>query len=395
MTQPYPPCEFSSSLMRFLSGKICCSLAYCFLIGTSKLEAARTELSVGPLSGADDAEVEVPLSLQNADGVVGLQLDFEPVAGRFEPTSFVAGEGAQGLQVRSAVMTNGHFRVVLFSASNRRVKDGVVLKVRGIRRSQEKPMESGLSLRAVTIADERALLREFAFAPYVSLSPRTNEALPGQSIVFDGLIFPSDQSVDGFEVRVNGRLVSQPMVNQQGRFSLTWTPLEAGTAFVSAVGRNGMGGAVSLSIPVAGEQIDSYEKWRAFHFPSDPSNNQGAGNPLEDADRDSVLNLWEYISGSGPHDSGEGPADVEHITHRIGADTFVGLRVSMRGTANDFKVVGEASSSLTFDPAGLTPAVVVSREPAGDYVIITMRDTVPVRAGTQRFLRARVRPVVE
>jgi hypothetical protein len=193
MTQPYLPCEFSSSLMRFLSGKICCSLAYCFLIGTGKVEAARTELSVGPLSGADDAEVEVPLSLQNADGVVGLQLDFELVAGRSEPTSFVAGEGAQGLQVRSAVMTNGHFRVVLFSASNRRVKDGVVLKVRGIRRSQEKPMESGLSLRAVTIADERALLREFAFAPYVSLSPRNNEVLPGQSIVFDGLIFPSDQ----------------------------------------------------------------------------------------------------------------------------------------------------------------------------------------------------------
>ena len=43
--------------------------------------------------------------------------------------------------------------------------------------------------------------------------------------------------------------------------------------------------------------------------------------------------------------------------------------------------------------AGTTPALVVSREEAGEFQIVTLRDTVPVSGSARRFLRARVRPL--
>jgi hypothetical protein len=359
------------------------------VLAACNASAAPAQLSLGPLKGPNDVETEIPVLLHKAGAVVGLQVDLEPVAGRFEPLSFSAGSAASRMQVRTAPLSNGQTRIVLFSTTNRRLGEGEVLKIRGIRRNQATALESGLSLRAVTLADERGLVREFAFAPFVSLSPRAGQPTPGQPVVFDAVVFPAGQSTGPVEVRVNGRLVGQSL---DGQFSVTWTPLEPGLAFITALSRGGTGAAIPLSLPVAGTVLDSYAKWRAFHFPNDPTSADGPGRLLGDADNDSIINMWEYARGSAPRSPSDGPTEVETLVVRSGTEDFMGLRVRVRAAATDFEVVGEAAGSLAFAPADVLPALVVSREPAGEFEIITLRDTTPVSAGRQRFLRARLQP---
>jgi hypothetical protein len=357
------------------------------LAGTAM--AVPAQISIGPLTGPDNAETEIPVLLHQVGAVVGLQIDLEPVAGRFEPLSFTAGSASSKLQVRSSLLTNGQTRVVVFSTTNRRLGEGEVLKIRGMRRNQAAAREAGLSMRAVTLANDRGLVREFAFAPYVKLEPRGGQPTPGQPVVFDAVVFPAGQSTGVIEVRVNGQLVAQSL---DGQFSVTWTPLEPGLAFITALSRGGTGAAAPLSLPVAGNLLDTYAKWRAFHFPTDPTSTDGPGRLLGDADQDSILNLWEYARGSAPRSAADGQSEVEKILVRSGTEDFIGLRVRVRAAATDFEAVGEASGSLAFSPTDVSPALVVSREPAGEFEIITLRDTVPVSAGRQRFLRARLQP---
>ena len=364
----------------------------CAMVGSVLAASPHAQLSLSPLAGANNVTGEVVVVLQNPGPVVGLQMDFEPVAGRFEVESYGLGGAATaaGLQLRSSPLTNGQTRVVLFSTTNRRLGEGEIIKVRGIRRNQTDSLEHGLSMRAVTIADDRGLLREFAFAPYIGLSQRAGQPVPGQPVVFDGLIFPTDQTSGGVEVRVNGRLVAQA---GEGRFAVTWTPLEPGQAFVTAMARGGGAAALPLPVTVAGGSLNTYQKWRGFHFPSNPSGPTGPGQPLGDADQDTVLNLWEYFRGSAPNAGDDGLPVVENTVVSSGTENFVALKVRVRAIATDFEVVGEASGSLGFPAASTSPALVVSREGAGDFQVITLRDTVPIRSSATRFLRARVRPL--
>ncbi len=369
---------------RRLAGTVVLSLGFSVACG----QVAR--LSLSPLSGPNNAEEESVVVLQNPGRVVAIQFDLERVADRLEIISFTLGAASAGLQLRTSTLANGQTRLVLFSNRNTPLSEGEIIKVKGIRRNLTSSLEHALSLRAVTIADDRGLLREFAFVPYVGLTMSTTQPIPGQPVVFEGLIFPTDAASGGLEVRVNGRLVSQTGGN---RFSVTWTPLEPGLAFITAMTQGGGAAAVPLTVPVAGGTLDSYAKWRSFHFPGDPVSSTGPGQPLGDADADTAVNLWEYFRGSGPNAPGDGNPAVEEVMVKSGPDEFLGLKVRVRNVATDFEVVGEASGTMAFTPALTSNALVVTREAAGEFSIVTLRDTVSVRESDRRFIRARIRPV--
>lgn len=360
------------------------------LVGAVIAYGQPSGLSLSPLAGPNNAEGEVVVVLQDPGRVVGIQMDLEGVANRLEVSSYALGAAAAGLQLRTSALPSGQTRLVIFSNRNTTLGAGEILKVRGIRRNLTNTLEHGLSLRAVTIADDRGLLREFAFVPYIGLTLSNMQPAPGQPVVFEGLIFPADAASGGVEVRVNGRLVSQTGGN---RFSVTWTPLEPGLAFITAQAQSGGAAAVPISVPVSGGTLDTFAKWRSFHFPADPVSTTGPGRPLGDADNDTALNLWEYIRGNGPNAPGDGNPAVEEVIVKSGPDNFLGLKVRVRNTATDFEVVGEASGTMAFTPALTSPALVVTRDAAGDFSIVTLRDTVPMKDAGRRFIRARIRPV--
>ena len=353
----------------------------------------RAELSVGPLSGPQNGEVVIPIVLQRLNAVVGLQIDVEAVAGRLEVTGYEAGPAAAGLTLKSSVLTNGLTRIVLYSKTNTPLGEGEVIKVRGLRRNNAPALDRGLSIRAVTIADERGLLRQYAFSPFVEVRPRagTPAPTPGQPLIIDVVSFPLDGSTANVEVSINGRRVAS---QTQNTFSVTWTPLEPGVAFItaSATSQTSAGEAVPLTVTVQGTPLSTFTAWRSYFFPSDPSSADGPGSPLADPDRDQVPNLWEYAQGSDPVRAGGSQPNVESTVLNIGPDKFLALKVRMRAGSSDFEVSGESSPTLSFAAATTREAQVYSREKAGDFEIITLRDLEPVGTGPERFLRARIRP---
>lgn len=106
----YARFEITSFLRSFLSGKFGCRMRYFLPFGCGELEAARTQLSVESLSGADDVEVELPRLLPKAGGGVEPKFDFDIVAGLLELSRFKASQGSKDFQVPSSIMTNGYFR---------------------------------------------------------------------------------------------------------------------------------------------------------------------------------------------------------------------------------------------------------------------------------------------
>lgn len=349
-------------------------------------------LSVGPLSGPLNGEVSIPVVVQRAGAVVGLQIDLEVIGGKLEVTGYEAGAAATGLTLKSSVLPNGFTRVVLYSTTNTRLGEGEVIVVKGIRRNATPALDRGLSIRAVTIADERGLLRQFAFSPYVELKPRSTQVSPGQPLIVDVVSFPEGASSAAVEVSVNGRKIAS---QTQNSFSVTWTPIEPGVAFItaSATSPAGSGSAVPASVKVLGTQLNSFNAWRTFYFPTDPAGNDGPGSLLSDPDGDTVPNVWEYAQGSNPTNATGTHPLVESFLIDIGPDKFLAIRVRMRAGISDFEIGGESSSSLQYAAESTKEALVVSREKAGEFEIVTLRDLEPAGTGPARFLRARIRPI--
>jgi len=133
-------------------------------------------------------------------------------------------------------------------------------------------------------------------------------------------------------------------------------------------------------------QGDTFETWIAGKV------GPAHADPLADPDRDGMVNLLEYASGTAPTSAAEVSHPFGNMT-TIGSEQYLTLTFRRRSAPSDVSYIVESSSGTTGTWTALDSATHMVGSPAPDgpgFETVTMRDAVPHSASPQRLLRLRV-----
>jgi hypothetical protein len=109
-----------------------------------------------------------------------------------------------------------------------------------------------------------------------------------------------------------------------------------------------------------------------------------SGNPTDDTDGDGVANIIEYALGLHPMVWDANPVTFNQYVDN--GKTYLSLSVKRNPTVTDVLIEGLSAGTLTSPSAWSTDttSLVPSVAP-----VLTVRDTVPIETGSQRFIRLR------
>ena len=122
------------------------------------------------------------------------------------------------------------------------------------------------------------------------------------------------------------------------------------------------------------------DAWRQTYFGS--TANTGAGADLSDPDRDGVVNLMEFATGSGPWTLNPQPGE---LVKNGSSMEFTWLRRRAALTEISYAVEWSELLSGPWSVAGVSTAILTDGS-----VIQEMRSTLPAGGGGKRFVRLRV-----
>jgi hypothetical protein len=156
--------------------------------------------------------------------------------------------------------------------------------------------------------------------------------------------------------------------------------------FVFSAPVNGTGGALVLQeIDIAGAPTGTYEAWKLGAFTTDAQRNDPAiSGVLATPANDGMTNLMKYALGLDPMACGT--ADLPTISQQGG---YLTLTCRKNKQAADVTTTVQVGDSLIGNNWS-TASTVVSQTDAGNFWLVTVRDTVTMAGHPARFMRLQV-----
>jgi regulation of enolase protein 1 (concanavalin A-like superfamily) len=135
-------------------------------------------------------------------------------------------------------------------------------------------------------------------------------------------------------------------------------------------------------VSFTGAGVSPFAAWQAANFAGGSANPNAA--PGADPDLDGRNNAAEYAMGTNPNVANASPITTDIVT--IGPDRFLRVTIPKNPAATDATLLVDASALLV--PATWSAAGLVTE--ANTATLLRLRDSVPVDATPNRFLRVRV-----
>jgi hypothetical protein len=126
-----------------------------------------------------------------------------------------------------------------------------------------------------------------------------------------------------------------------------------------------------------------FQQWQAQNFAGDPYDPDAA--PDADPDLDGLGNFLEYAVGSSPHAITALPWNFDTVT--ISTDRFLRLNIPKNPAATDVIYEVQATSNLSNPASWSTTGLIIEQNTS---TTLSVRDSVPMNTGGQRFMRAKV-----
>ncbi|MDW8344746.1 MAG: right-handed parallel beta-helix repeat-containing protein [Verrucomicrobiae bacterium] len=139
------------------------------------------------------------------------------------------------------------------------------------------------------------------------------------------------------------------------------------------------------------DELSAFDAWRVEQFSPAQLANESHSGATADPDADGVVNLLEYAFRTEPLASND-TSRLPVVGLTIPSTTrYLTLTYRQNKAATDLVFEPQAAGALTNGAWSSTGVVEIGREDAGDWWRVTARDSVPVNAAQQRFMRLRVR----
>ena len=164
-------------------------------------------------------------------------------------------------------------------------------------------------------------------------------------------------------------------------FSVTFTPTAPGASSAILQAASNDGDENPFEIHLTGTGLTVSEAWRAGYFGS--PGNSGAREDLNDQDRDGIVNLVEFATGTDPLTNSPATGALVKNDHLLGF-TCNRLKAAMQDVTMD----PEWSESLTgsWSREGVTSPVVMSDDGTRQSALFAL----PAGGDGKRFVRLRV-----
>lgn len=133
--------------------------------------------------------------------------------------------------------------------------------------------------------------------------------------------------------------------------------------------------------------IDTFAKWRSAVFTPEQLADATLTGATGDPDADGLPNLAEYGFGTGPWMRTNAPTLG---TTTVLTNTYLTLTYTRAKNLTDVSYAVEVSSNLQSWSSAAGTTIPVSNVDQGDVTQVTVRDTVPLAPGGDRYLRVRV-----
>lgn len=359
--------------------------AFVTLTGVAR---SQTQISLGPSSGAADEVKEVPLLLGTDARIGGIQVELS-----FDPNEAEIGipekaENFARYRLAGNEVAAGRYRLLILAEEGDVLPSGRLGTLPVTLKSTISGDDQAVVMSEVILADDYGLRKNYQIAPYVEVPvPNGGEAVdPLAAIPLAAFVDFGSGEISRVDLFVDGRrLGSIP----QGGANLLWTPSEPGKARIKAVATLTDGSSIEsepVDVTVNGEQITSYDLWKAFHFPPDGAADSLVSGPYRDPDHDGRNNLREYAEGTNPIEKDEPPIEDSMYFTENGGDRFFGVRMRRRIDVDDVEVNALTSTDLeNFQDAGVTDL-----EEAGNFEIVTFHTLTPFSSSKRGFLKIEV-----
>ena len=363
------------------------------MVWASVCVEADTVLSVGRSRGAAGTEVEAKVQLSSTDALVGVQIDFGYDPQVVNPgTPRVGASLGSTYKVAAGETEPGRLRVVLYSETNRLLRDGNVLVMPLTILGEMGPGERGLEVLEVQLADAVGRSRTYALTPFVEIiTPGTGgQAALGADVGVEVEAYAAAGELQSVQLFVNGELAG---TRQQAPYTFTWKAEERGTHDLLVVASD------SGTKPAEAQRsvyiLSNFDNWKAARFTEAQQANPFVGGMRADPDHDGLANALEYLTGGDPLALGA-EADLVMGLEDVAGALHLTLSFNVSLDADDIQYTVFAMNRPGRG-LGVTPqaAQLVEEVPGSSAGLVrrTYRDPQPVQNGSRfMFIESTLRP---